>query len=67
MANHWASDDVSAKISKKRGLNEAMAESLVNQSKTLTVISFSQDKLAPQLVGYTVDGGTGVDAMACSS
>ena len=54
-----ASEDVSARMARKRSLNESMLGSLVGQSKTLTVLEFSRDKLAPLFVGETVDGATG--------
>ena len=54
-----ASEDVSARMARKRSLNESMLGSLVGQSKTLTVLEFSRDKLAPLFVGDTVDGATG--------
>ena len=54
-----ASEDVSARMARKRSLNESMLGSLVGQSKTLTVLEFSRDKLAPQFVGATVTGATG--------
>ena len=54
-----ASEDVGARMAKKRSLNESMLGSLVGQSKTLTVLEFSRDKLAPLFVGDTVDGATG--------
>ena len=54
-----ASEDVSARMARKRSLNESMLGSLVGQSKTLTVLEFSRDKLAPQFVGATVTGAPG--------
>ena len=46
-------------MARKRDLNDSMLGSLVNQSKTLTVLSFSRDQLAPATVGDTADGATG--------
>ena len=54
-----ASDDTQARVARKRELNDSMIASLVNQSKTLTVLSFSRDQLAPATVGDTADGATG--------
>ena len=54
-----ASEGVSSRMARKRSLNEAMLGSIVGQSKTLTVLEFSRDKLAPLFVGDTVDGATG--------
>ena len=54
-----ASDDTQARMARKRELNDSMIASLVNQSKTLTVLSFSRDQLAPATVGDTADGATG--------
>ena len=54
-----ASEDVGTRMARKRSLNESMLGSLVGQSKTLTVLEFSRDKLAPQFVGATVTGATG--------
>ena len=52
-------DAVGARMARKRSLNESMLGSLVGQSKTLTVLEFSRDKLAPQFVGATVTGAPG--------
>jgi len=54
-----ASEDVGTRMARKRSLNESMLGSLVGQSKTLTVLEFSRDKLPPQFVGATVSGATG--------
>ena len=40
-------------------MNEAMLGSIVGESKTLTVLEFSRDKLPPQFVGATVTGAPG--------
>ena len=40
-----ASEDVASRMARKRSLNEAMLGSLVGQSKTLTVLELSRDKL----------------------
>jgi hypothetical protein len=51
-----ASDDPHAKMARKRVLNDSMTASLIGASKTLTVLWFPRDRLAPSLVGDTAGG-----------